>query len=70
VGRALQSATENTVTRANGRELTEAMDIGYTRKACSALDRHVTRTMTLDELRDLQDQLCPDLSEPQYGANS
>jgi len=70
VGHALQIATENTVTRADGTELTEGMDIGYTRGTCSALDRHVNRTMTLDELRDLQDQWCPDLSEPQHSANS
>jgi hypothetical protein len=70
VGRALQIATENTVSRADGSELTEVMDTGYTRGACSALDRHGNRTLTIDELHDLQDQLCPDLAEPQQSASS
>ena len=69
VGRALQIATETTVTRADATELTQPIDM-HTRGACSPLDEYVNRTMTIDELRDLQDQLCPDLSEPQQSANS
>ena len=64
VGLALQIAAENTVSRADWSELTEPKDIAYTPGICSALDRHVNRSMTIDELRDLQDQLCSDLSEP------
>ncbi|MBV9578057.1 MAG: hypothetical protein JO057_05655 [Chloroflexi bacterium] len=57
------------MTRADGTELTQPMD-PHMPAACSALDRHVNRTLTIDELRDLQGQLCPDLAEQQQSANS
>jgi hypothetical protein len=73
VGRALQITSENTVSRAATGEMTGVINIGNKRGACTALDRHVNRTLTIDELHDLHDQLCPDLAdlaEPQQSANS
>ena len=68
VGRALQIATVNAVTRADESELILGKGIADTRGPCPALDEYVNRTMTIDELRDLQDRLCPDLSELQNSA--
>jgi hypothetical protein len=69
VGRALQVATENIASRADASEQAPPMAIVYARGACPALDQHVNHTMTIDELHDLQDQLCPTLSEPQREGN-
>ena len=69
VGHALQLAAENTASRADASELAPPMDILYARGFCPALDHYVHRPLTLDELRDLQEQLCPILSEPQRAGN-
>jgi hypothetical protein len=69
LGYALQLAAENTVSRADANELAPPIDIPYTPGTCPALDRHVHRALTLDELHDLHDQLCPTLSEPQRTGN-
>jgi hypothetical protein len=61
VGLTLQIATQTMVTRADGTDLTQHLDT-HTRGACTPLDEYVNRTMTIDELRDLRDQLCPDVS--------
>ena len=69
VGRALQLAAENIASRADTSEQAQPIDIVYARGACPALDRYVNRPMTIDELHDLQDKLCPTLSEPQRTGN-
>ena len=69
LGRALQLAAENIPNRADTSEQAQPIDIVYARGACPALDRYANRPMTIDELHDLQDQLCPTLSEPQRTGN-
>jgi hypothetical protein len=69
VGRALQLAAENLASRAVGSEVAQPADVVDARGGCLALDRYVHRNMTIDELHDLQDRLCPTLSEPQRTGN-
>jgi hypothetical protein len=69
VGRALQLAVENVDSRAELSEQQQFIDTVYSGRPCPALDQYVKRSMTLDELHDLQDQLCPTLSEPQRTGN-
>jgi hypothetical protein len=69
VGQALQLAAEHTVSRADANEQASPTDILYASGTCPALDRYVHYALTIDELHDLQDQLCPTLSEPQRTGN-
>ena len=69
VGHGLQLAAENTASRADASELAPPMDILDARGTCPALDQYVHRALTRDELRDLQEQPCPILSEPQRTGN-
>ena len=65
VGRAVQLAAENVPSRADTSEQAQPGDVVYAPGICSALDRYGNSPMTIDELHDLQDKLCPTLSEPQ-----
>jgi hypothetical protein len=58
-GQALQVAAERA----------SPLDTLYASGTCPALDQYVHRALTIDELHDLQDQLCPTLSEPQRTGN-
>jgi hypothetical protein len=69
VGHALQVAAESIVSRAVESELASTMDSLGARGTCPALNRYVHGAMTIDDLHDLQDQLCPILSEPQRTGN-
>ena len=69
IGQALQFATEHTISRADANEQASPMDTFYTSGTCPALDQHLHHALTIDELHDLQDQLCPTLSEPQRTGN-
>jgi hypothetical protein len=69
VGRALQLAAENLASAADASVQTQPMDVAYAPGACPALDKYVHRSMTIDELHDLQERLCPTLSEPQRSGN-
>ena len=69
LGRVLQLAAENIASRADTSEQAQPMDIIYARGTCPALDRYAHGSMTIDELHDLQDKLCPTLSEPQRMGN-
>jgi hypothetical protein len=68
-GGALQLAAEYVAGRADMRGQAQPLDTVYAQAGCPPLDRYVNRTMTIDELHDLQDQLCPTLSEPQRTGN-
>lgn len=68
VARALQLYAESTVTRAEASEQGEVAAPIYADGACSPLD-DVRRTMTIDELHDLQDELCPLLADPRLTSN-
>jgi hypothetical protein len=63
VGRALQVGAETLAARGEASELAQPMQIVYAQGACPALDRYGHRTMTIDELDDLQNQLCPTMSQ-------
>jgi len=69
VGRALQLAAENIATADDASRPAPPMDVVNARSACPALDEYVHRSMTVDELHDLRDQVCPSLSEPQRTGN-
>jgi hypothetical protein len=69
VAHTLQLAAENTASRADASEMAPPIDILYARRICPALDQYVHRGLTIDELHDLQDQLCPTMSEPQRTGN-
>jgi len=69
LGRALQLAAENIASRADTSEQAQPVDIIYAPGTCPALDRYAHGSMTIDELHDLQDKLCPTLSEPQRTGN-
>jgi hypothetical protein len=45
------------------------LDTLYAPGTCPALDQSVHHALTIDELHDLQDQLCAVLSEPQRTGN-
>jgi hypothetical protein len=71
LGRVLQLAAENFASRAAASEPAQPIDAEYARGACPVLDRYVHRAISIDELHDLRDQLCPTLSEPrQRGTDS
>jgi hypothetical protein len=69
IGQALQFATEHTISRADANEQASPMDTLYAAGTCAALDQYVHHDLTIDELHDLQDELCPTLSEPQRTGN-
>jgi hypothetical protein len=69
VGQALQFAAEHTISRADADEQASPMDTFHAPGTCPVLDQHVHHALTIDELHDLQDQLCPTLSEPQRTGN-
>jgi len=69
VALALQLVAENSASRADVRELAPSPDILSAGSTCPALNEYVHHTMRIDELHDLQDQLCPTLSEPQRTGN-
>jgi hypothetical protein len=69
VGQALQLAAEHIISGADANAQASPMDTLYASPTCPALDHHVHRALTIDELHDLQDQLCPTLSEPQRTGN-
>jgi hypothetical protein len=69
VGQALQLAAEHIVSRADANAQASPMDTLYASPTCPAPDQHLHRALTIDELHDLQDQLCPMLSEPQRTGN-
>jgi hypothetical protein len=69
VGQALQFAAEYIISRADANELAPPLDTLYTPGTCPALDQSVHHALTIDELHDLQDQLCVVLSEPQRTGN-
>jgi hypothetical protein len=48
---------------------TQSVDIVKTEGSCAALNTQGNHRMTIDELHDLQDQLCPTLSDPQRTGN-
>jgi len=66
---ALQVVAVKVASRADASEMARPMDVLYARADCPALDDHPTSGMTLDQLHDLKDQLCPTLSEPQRTGN-
>jgi len=68
VGHALQLVAANTIVPASAEVLAPAMDTPPSQGTCPALNRHVHRALTVDELHDLQDQLCPATADhPQTG---
>ncbi len=73
VGHALQLAAANSIAPADTNVLALPMDLPSAQGTCPALDQYVVdyvhRALTIDELHDLQDQLCPALSEPQRTGN-
>jgi hypothetical protein len=69
VGRALQLAAANLGSRAASSELAQPVDGVGAPGGCQALDKYVHRSMTIDELHDLQDGLCLTRSEPQRTGN-
>jgi len=69
VGQVLQVAAEHTVRRADANEQAILMDTPYAPASCPAMNQYVHQALTIDELHDLQDQLCPTLSEPQRTGN-
>jgi hypothetical protein len=61
----LQFAAEHKFSRADANGQVSPMDHGlYASGICRALDQYAHHALTIDELHDLQDQLCPTLSEP------
>ncbi len=69
VGSALQLVAENIATRADANEQAQPVDLVDARRDCPAVNHYVNRGMTIDELHDLQDVLCPTMSEPQRTGN-
>jgi hypothetical protein len=67
IGRGRQLAAESISSGADASDQAHPVEIEivYARGACPALDKYVDHTMTIDELHDLQDRLCPTLSDPQ-----
>jgi hypothetical protein len=69
VGHGMQLVVEKAINQsASASEQAREMDT-YAQGECPRLDEYVDRSMTIDELDDLRDQVCPTLSEPQRAAN-
>ena len=73
VGHALQPAAEHILSYGHANELPADLDILNEGEACPSLDQYVRnyvhRGLTIDELNDLRNQLCPTLAEPQLTSN-
>jgi hypothetical protein len=68
-GRALQLGTEVVVSRVDASEKAWLMEVQSVRGACPTLDQYVQPSTTSYGLNNLQDQVCPVLSDPQRTGN-
>jgi hypothetical protein len=69
IGRSLQLGVENLASHPGASEQTQPMEIEYAREACPALNQYPGHPTSIDQLHDLQDQLCPTQLEPHPAGN-
>jgi hypothetical protein len=67
--RSVSVGDEAVASQAQLSEHVQASDTEAADGACAELNRYVNGSMTIDQLHDAQDQLCPALSDSQQDSN-